>query len=43
MWDDSNCHPERTREGSGIERPGQFLRGVPLQDDSPFCHFEAKS
>src|SRR5439155_6331448 len=25
------CHPERTREGSGLDNPGQILRGVPLR------------
>src|SRR4051812_43088028 len=25
------CHPERTREGSGLERLSQILRGVPLR------------
>src|SRR5438552_9174331 len=25
------CHPERTREGSGLNKPGQILRGVPLR------------
>src|SRR5438874_6044381 len=25
------CHPERTREGSGLCAPGKILRGVPLR------------
>src|SRR4051812_32091284 len=29
------CHPERTREGSGLEAPGQILREYAQDESSP--------